>query len=106
MFLVEVLFTSVCCAVVLFSIGFVLANYLLDNQIPYSNYWIILGLACILSFVFAVPRAYYNSRTLKALISLPKGMLMMLLSLLKIKGANKTFIHTQHTSNAEEISTK
>jgi cellulose synthase/poly-beta-1,6-N-acetylglucosamine synthase-like glycosyltransferase len=93
-------------AVILFSIGFILANYLLDNQMPYSNYWIILVIACVLSFVFSVPRSFYNLRTLKALISLPKGMLMMLLSLLKIKGANKTFIHTQHTSNSEEVSSK
>lgn len=93
-------------AVTLFSIGFVLANYLLDNQIPYTSYWIVLAIACVLSFVFSVPRSFYNLKTLSALASLPKGMLMMLLSLLKIKGANKTFIHTQHTSNSEDVSSK
>lgn len=91
-------------AVVLCSFGFVAANYFLENQIPYSNYWIILLISCILSFVFSVPKSFYNTNTLKALVSLPKGMFMMLLSLLKIKGANKTFIHTQHTSSTKKPS--
>lgn len=90
-------------AVMLFSIGFVLANYVLDNQILYTIYWIVLVIACVLSFVFSVPKSFYNLKTLSALASLPKGMFMMMLSLLKIKGANKTFIHTQHTSVTKEI---
>jgi cellulose synthase/poly-beta-1,6-N-acetylglucosamine synthase-like glycosyltransferase len=93
-------------AVILFSIGFIVSNYFLENQIMYTQYWIALGIACVLSFIFAVPRSYYTLKTLSALASLPKGMFMMLLSLLKIKGANKTFIHTQHTSSSEEISSK
>ncbi|MFT5253048.1 MAG: cellulose synthase/poly-beta-1,6-N-acetylglucosamine synthase-like glycosyltransferase [Flavobacteriales bacterium] len=93
-------------AVIFFGVGFVLTNYLLNNQIPYTNYWVILVLACVLSFVFSVPRSFYNLKTLTALANLPTGMLMMLLSLLKIKGANKTFIHTQHTSNSKEVSSK
>jgi cellulose synthase/poly-beta-1,6-N-acetylglucosamine synthase-like glycosyltransferase len=93
-------------AVVLSSICFVLVNFVLDNQTPYSNYWIVLAIACVLSFVFSVPRPFYNLKTLSALASLPKGMFMMLLSLLKIKGANKTFIHTEHTSTSEEISSE
>ena len=91
-------------AVILSSFGFVAANYFLENQIPFSNYWIILLISCVLSFVFSVPLSFYNATTLKALVSLPKGMFMMLLSLLKIKGANKTFIHTQHTSSAKKPS--
>ena len=93
-------------AVILFGVGFVLANYFLDNQFPYTNYWIILLTSCVLSFIFSVPKSFYNLKTLGALASLPKGMLMMLLSLLKIKGANKTFIHTQHTSNSGEVNSK
>ncbi len=89
-------------AVILFSIGFIISNSLLNNQMMIS-YWILLNVACVLSFVFSVPRSFYNYKTLQALASLPKGMLMMLLSLLKIKGANKTFIHTQHTSVTKNI---
>jgi cellulose synthase/poly-beta-1,6-N-acetylglucosamine synthase-like glycosyltransferase len=83
-------------AVILCSVSFVLLNYWLGNQKSYSDYWEVLFIACVLSFVFSVPTSFYNRNTLKALLSLPKGMLMMWLSLLKIKGANKTFIHTKH----------
>ncbi len=93
-------------AVKVFTIAFVLINYFLENDTMYSKYWIILAVACILSFIFSVPRSFYNLKTLGALASLPKGMFMMLLSLLKIKGANKTFIHTQHTSSSEDIKPK
>jgi cellulose synthase/poly-beta-1,6-N-acetylglucosamine synthase-like glycosyltransferase len=85
-------------AVLLFGASFILVNYFLENQAIFNTYWIVLIIACVLSFIFSVPRSFYNLTTLKALINLPKGMFMMLLSLLKIKGANKTFIHTQHTS--------
>lgn len=93
-------------AVILFTIAFLIINYVLENEIIYSKYWIILASACILSFIFSVPKSFYNVKTLGALASLPKGMFMMLLSLLKIKGANKTFIHTQHTSSSEDIKQK
>ncbi|PXY39187.1 glycosyl transferase family 2 [Flavobacterium cheongpyeongense] len=89
-------------AVILCSVSFVMLNFWLDNQNSYSDYWGVLLIACVLSFVFSVPKSFYNSKTLKALMSLPKGMFMMLLSLLKIKGANKTFIHTQHTSGSKK----
>ncbi|MBG7612087.1 glycosyltransferase [Polaribacter sp. BAL334] len=90
-------------AVIFFSVGFLTINYFLKNQIIYTKLWIALVVTCILSFVFSVPISFYNSKTLGALASLPKGMFTMLLSLLKIKGANKTFIHTQHTSNSKDI---
>lgn len=93
-------------AVLLLGAAFTLTNYVMNNKIMYSTFWIILVTTCVLSFVFSVPRTFYNLKTLSALASLPKGMFMMLLSLLKIKGANKTFIHTQHTSNTDEISSK
>lgn len=65
--------------------------------------WTTLAVACFLSFLFSVPRSFYNTGTLKAVLSLPKGMLMMLLSLLKIKGANQKFIHTKHTATVSKM---
>lgn len=93
-------------AVLVFGVGFIGANYLLESQNLYSYYWILLVVACVLSFIFSVPRSFYTLKTVSALTRLPKGMFIMLRSLLKIKGANKTFIHTQHTSNSEEVSSK
>jgi cellulose synthase/poly-beta-1,6-N-acetylglucosamine synthase-like glycosyltransferase len=88
-------------AVILFGTLFISLNYLFTNNPTFSFSWIVVGAACILSFLFSVPGSFYNSNTLKALVSLPKGMFMMLLSLLKIKGANKKFIHTKHTATTK-----
>lgn len=86
-------------SVMLFGGLFIVSNYLLDNEILFSISWLIVAVACVLSFLFSIPRSFYTMKTLKAVSSLPKGMFMMLLSLLKIKGANKKFIHTKHGSN-------
>ena len=88
-------------AVILFGASFITANVLLHNHSIFSATWFIVGAACFLSFLFSVPRSFYNAHTMRALASLPKGMLMMLLSLLKIKGANKKFIHTKHTASSQ-----
>ena len=85
--------------IVLFMVTFfLLFNYFLGEGGIFSYLWITVGILCILAFLFSVPRKFYNTETLKALASLPKGMLLMLGSLLKIKGANKQFIHTKHTA--------
>jgi cellulose synthase/poly-beta-1,6-N-acetylglucosamine synthase-like glycosyltransferase len=82
--------------VMIFGGLFVVSNYLFNNVILFTYSWVIIAIACVLSFLFSIPKSFYNSKTLRALLSLPKGMFMMLLSLLKIKGANKKFIHTKH----------
>lgn len=89
-------------AVLVFSALFIIINYFIENSIQYSKLWIMTCSFCVLSFIFAVPRSFYNRKTLNALANLPKGMLVMLLSLFKLKGANKTFIHTEHTSTTEK----
>jgi len=84
--------------VIVFGGLFVVSNYLFDNEIIFIYSWGIIAIACVLSFLFSIPKSFYNTKTLQALLSLPKGMFMMLLSLMKIKGANKKFIHTKHGS--------
>lgn len=85
-------------AVLIFCTLFVFTNYFIGNIISYNILWVALLVLCLCSFLFAVPREFYNKKTLVALLSLPKGMLLMVGSLLRIKGANKQFIHTKHTS--------
>lgn len=58
--------------------------------------WLFVMVAVYLSFVLSIPRKYYNYKTLKAVFILPKAFLLMFLSLFKLKGANKKFIHTAH----------
>jgi cellulose synthase/poly-beta-1,6-N-acetylglucosamine synthase-like glycosyltransferase len=87
--------------VILSGLFFVSVNYATaNNQLSLS--WVFVATACLLSFLFSVPGSFFNSGTLKALISLPKGMLLMLVSLLKIKGANQKFIHTKHTATVSK----
>lgn len=61
-------------------------------------WWFFLLGVCVIAFLFAIPLKFYNQKTFIALLTLPKGYVLMLKSLLKIKGANKRFIHTQHTN--------
>ncbi|MBS1510978.1 MAG: glycosyltransferase family 2 protein [Bacteroidetes bacterium] len=86
-------------AVLLSAVTFTTLNFLLHDAAWHTQAWIMVALACVLSFLFSIPRKFYNGKTLHALITLPKGMLVMLLSLLRIKGANKKFIHTKHTAS-------
>lgn len=68
--------------------------------IPVMYWWAISGLT-VLAFYFAVPREFYSIRTLKALGTLPRAFGIMLISLFRLKGANKRFIHTQHGTPTE-----
>lgn len=64
--------------------------------------WITLGLIIIFAIWISVPRKFYNRKLWIALKHLPKGVFMMLLSLIRIKGANKRFIHTVHETTHTE----
>jgi len=85
----------------LFATAHIVLNILFDIPVIYNYMWMGLAIACVLSFVFSIPRALYSARTGKAVLSLPRGMFVMLMSLLRIKGANKTFIHTKHTAGTK-----
>jgi len=85
-------------AIILLGTSFLIYNLLTDNLLIYTFSWAAVMILCILSFLFSIPKSFYNLKTAGALASLPKGMILMLGSLLKIRGANKKFIHTKHTS--------
>jgi cellulose synthase/poly-beta-1,6-N-acetylglucosamine synthase-like glycosyltransferase len=85
-------------AILILGTIFLVINFISNNSLTYSIAWVSVIVLCILSFLFSIPRSFYNLKTLGALASLPKGMILMFGSLLKIKGANKKFIHTKHTS--------
>lgn len=68
------------------------------NFMGFSFYtWFVLLLLLIMSNVMAIPKSYFTKELVKALLSLPKVFMIMFLLLFKLKGANKTFIHTPHT---------
>nr|WP_299174894.1 glycosyltransferase [uncultured Allomuricauda sp.] len=63
--------------------------------VPGMFWYVSFGLV-IFAFAFAVPKKFYSKATFNALLTLPKAFAVMFLSLFKLKGANKKFIHTQH----------
>jgi cellulose synthase/poly-beta-1,6-N-acetylglucosamine synthase-like glycosyltransferase len=73
-----------------------------NNLILDFSSWLVVWLLVILAFMFSIPRKFYNKQTANALMSLPKGFILMFASLFKLKGANKKFIHTSHGVNESE----
>jgi len=65
--------------------------------------WIKLFALVVITFVISVPRKFYNKKTLNAIISLPKGFILMFMSLLKVRGANQKFLHTKHSSTGTNV---
>jgi cellulose synthase/poly-beta-1,6-N-acetylglucosamine synthase-like glycosyltransferase len=71
-------------------------TWIQDVSIFGSLYWYMAFALTFLAFVLAIPTKFYNKNTLKAVLALPGTFFIMLLSLFKLKGANKKFIHTEH----------
>ncbi|MGA3013902.1 MAG: glycosyltransferase [Bacteroidales bacterium] len=82
--------------VMLLTILYSLLNHILEISSIYSYIWTGIFVICLFSFVCSVPRKMYTWKTLLALTSLLKGMRLMFGSLIRIKGANRHFIHTKH----------
>ncbi len=61
-------------------------------------YWLALLGINVIAMLLAVPLQFYNKAFFVAMLSVPKAFLVMFRSFLKIRGANKEFIHTPHTS--------
>ncbi len=82
----------------LITMFYALVNIVFPENIFFTNFyqWALMLLIIVLALLFSVPKVFYNKTTLNALLTLPKGFILMFVSMLKFKGANKKFIHTQH----------
>jgi cellulose synthase/poly-beta-1,6-N-acetylglucosamine synthase-like glycosyltransferase len=69
------------------------------TMIANANLWMMLVFLYFAGMMMAVPDSYYNKKTLQAAISLPKAIGVMFLTVFKLKGANKKFIHTPHSGS-------
>ncbi len=78
--------------------GFVTLLLPVQYYIFYFSFfqWVLMLALITLALLLSVPIKFYNKATLNALLTLPKGFILMFISMLKFKGANKKFIHTQH----------
>lgn len=63
---------------------------------PGFSAWLLIFLMNVIAFLAAIPASFYTRNTLMALFQLPKAFVILFLTLFKLKGANKTFIHTPH----------
>lgn len=66
------------------------------NPLVWTFIWAAMFLMVCFALLMATPRYFYNKNTLIALLSLPQGLLIMFLTLFRLSGANKKFIHTEH----------
>ena len=76
---------------------------LLVNSAGWTIAWLMALILIIFVFTFAIPRKFYNFNFFKAVLALPKGIFMMMISLFSYRKGNKKFIHTKHTYNAFQI---
>ncbi len=70
--------------------------------VPDWQSWTALFVFTAIALLISIPKKFYNFKTFKALLSLPHGFILMFISLLKIKGATKKFLHTEH-SHVDDI---
>jgi len=71
---------------------------LLNEVFPSPGMWLIALLITVFAMGISIPSYLYNLKTLKAILSLPRGFLLMFLTILNLRGANKKFIHTKHST--------
>lgn len=75
----------------------IIAFFLSPNL--YFYVWTGLFIANILSFVISIPRKFYSVKMINAIMYLPKAYFGIFIALFKMRGANKTFIHTPHSND-------
>ncbi len=77
--------------------GFTLLSFVIQEYATFSPYyWLSLLSLSVLAMVFAVPTKFYSIKFFRSILLVPSIFLKMFLLLFKLKGANKTFIHTPH----------
>ena len=65
------------------------------------KWWGLLFTLCV-AFSLAVPDYLVDNRFRKAILSLPILFLLMFFNIFRLRGANKEFIHTEHTHSVPE----
>lgn len=80
-----------------------IASLLLEPWLIFgSAVWILLFLVNSLTLLLCIPKSLFNKNLLRAILALPGIFWKMLQLMLRLKGANKKFIHTPHSvSNVE-----
>jgi cellulose synthase/poly-beta-1,6-N-acetylglucosamine synthase-like glycosyltransferase len=80
-------------------LSFVLASFVEIN--PYV--WVFLLTLNIMAMMFAIPGRQYNMHLVKSVFLVPVIFFKMMLLIFRLKGANKTFIHTPHGQTHADV---
>jgi cellulose synthase/poly-beta-1,6-N-acetylglucosamine synthase-like glycosyltransferase len=78
--------------VILSILGIVFRDHLTFKFYP----WLLFLAMNIMAMAFAIPLRLYNWQMVKSVVLLPKVFIKMFNLLFRLKGANKSFIHTPH----------
>lgn len=65
--------------------------------------WLLGFAANFIANFISIPRYMINKKLIKSAFSLPSAFVIMMIAMFKLKGANKTFIHTPHESSGNTI---
>ena len=76
------------------TILFAVATSFISSSIALK--WWGLCISLFSALILAIPNNFWNRKMSKALWSLPSSFLTMFLLIFKLKGAHKSFIHTEH----------
>lgn len=95
----RILLAGILTIITMFSALFLIPelNFFQKWFVPGFQSWLILLVTTAIALIFSIPTRFYNYRTFIALLRVPYGFVLMILSLLRIKGATKKFIHTSHS---------
>jgi len=74
----------------------ILAMIFLRNA--YLYVWLMIAVVTYFSILISIPKRMYTVRLLKSVLYLPKSVILMTLSLFRMKGATKKFVATEHVA--------
>ncbi|MBK9290624.1 MAG: glycosyltransferase [Bacteroidetes bacterium] len=99
--------------IILSGLSFILALVYLTIELLWPDFysqlavsfkhWLLIFLTSSLILLLNTPKRFFRTNTIAALLYLPSGFLLMIKSLLKIRGASKKFIHTTHEHTDHDV---
>ncbi|OJW18056.1 glycosyltransferase family 2 protein [Mucilaginibacter sp. 44-25] len=76
-------------------------SILLPGIGPGWQLWLGATVCCYIGILVAIPSSFFNSKLLGAVMRIPLIFFTMFALLFKLKGANKKFIHTPHSTGTK-----
>jgi cellulose synthase/poly-beta-1,6-N-acetylglucosamine synthase-like glycosyltransferase len=81
---------------------FTITSFILSAYLHFSPIiWLVFIALNFFAVLFATPKSFYSKEMVKSLLLVPGLFFKMFMLLFKLKGANKTFIHTPHSHTTE-----